>query len=72
MLDREAAMEMGRRGIGSGADDDGSAAERRKRKGREVDIREEYWKLAGRPDRTDEWEPVRVKRRPGEPDGTFG
>ena len=28
-------------------------------------------KLAGNPDRLDNWEPVRVKRLPGEPDGVF-
>lgn len=28
-------------------------------------------RLAGQGDRLDEWEPKRVKRLPGEPDGTF-
>ncbi|KAL9058337.1 MAG: hypothetical protein Q9162_001792 [Coniocarpon cinnabarinum] len=35
------------------------------------DIREEYYKLAGQSDRLDTWEPVRVKRLEGEPDGVF-
>lgn len=35
------------------------------------DIREEYWRLAGQEGRLDDWEPKRVVRLPGEPDGTF-
>ena len=38
---------------------------------RDRDIREEYWKLAGRADKLDDWEPVRVKRLEGEMDGVF-
>lgn len=28
-------------------------------------------KLAGNAEKLDDWEPVRVPRKPGEPDGTF-
>lgn len=35
------------------------------------DIREEYWRLAGKGADLDDWEPKRVERLPGEPDGTF-
>jgi len=38
------------------------------RKKRKVDIREEYFRLAGDRD-LDNWEQKRVKRLPGEPDG---
>lgn len=61
MLDREEALGLDKR------------RQEGKKKGgfKERDIREEYWKLAGQADRLDSWEPVRVKRLPGEMDGTF-
>lgn len=86
MLDRSEAMGMGFKNLGQKKDagNAGNAPtdpatkeqtkeERRKAGGRfkSRDIREEYYKLAGNSQKLDDWEPVRVKRLPGEPDGTF-
>lgn len=61
MLDRDEALGLGR------VKDAGRA--RGAKGGR--DIREEYWRLAGKGADLDDWEPKRVERLPGEPDGTF-
>lgn len=61
MLDRDEALGLGR--VREGAKGRGGRKSR--------DIREEYWRLAGQGDKLDDWEPKRVKRLPGEPDGTF-
>lgn len=61
MLDKDEALGLGRvRG-----------AARARGEGKRGDIREEYWRLAGKAERLDEWENKRVERLPGEPDGTF-
>lgn len=77
-LDREEAMGLGFRNLGQPAKSEGQGeggAEKKQEKkagGKFLnkDIREEYWKLAGG-DKIDDYEPKRVKRRPGELDGTF-
>lgn len=58
MLDSQQALGLGR------------LKESAKKRGK-GDIREEYWRLAGQDGRLDDWEPKRVERLPGEPDGTF-
>ncbi|KAI9719695.1 MAG: Cytochrome oxidase assembly [Chrysothrix sp. TS-e1954] len=61
MLDREEELGLAERRKES----------RRKGKWADRDVREEYWRLAGQGEKLDDWEPKRVKRLPGEPDGTF-
>ncbi|KAI9669713.1 MAG: Cytochrome oxidase assembly [Alyxoria varia] len=80
-LEREEAMGAGVRQsnelkklAGSSKDDEKEAKQEAAKKGgkfKNKDIREEYWKLAGRGDKLDDWEPIRVERNSGEPDGTF-
>ena len=80
-VEREEAMGAGARQnddlkklSDSSKDDEKIAKKEAAKKGgkfKNKDIREEYWKLAGKGDKLDDWEPIRVERKPGEPDGTF-
>lgn len=63
MLDREEALGLGR--VKDASKTRGAM------RGGKGDIREEYWRLAGKGSELDDWEPKRIKRLPGEPDGTF-
>ena len=61
MLDREQELGLSER----------RQEARRKGSMKDRDMREEYWKLAGQVEKLDDWEPKRIQRLEGEPDGTF-
>ena len=60
-MTREQSMDM----------DSQQKLQKMKAKHKPRDIREMYWDMMAKQDKWDDYEPVRVKRLPGEPDGTF-